>query len=215
MSILDKAIAAITPPEKDADRVNARELARSLATPGDWFSLVLDHHLAIEDAFKHCRAANTGPARTAAMRELAIVLNGHSTAEETVLYPAMTTHDQQGGATMAYQEQALAKVQMAMLERLDPTTQAWIDKLDHIQGAVSHHMYEEEGTWFARMKQASLHDEQDMLRDRFAEEFERYVGPDIAARFNGRHVGATGLGTAPLTDSGGALSPSVDHAAAH
>lgn len=215
MSIIDKAIAAMTPPEKEADRVNARELARSLATPGDWFSLVIDHHMAIEDAFAHCHQANTGPQRTQAMRELQIVLNGHSIAEETVLYPAMTEHDQQGGSAMAYQEQALAKVQMALLEKLDPATQAWIDKLDHIQGAVAHHMYEEEGDWFARMKQASLHDEQDLLRTRFAEEFERYVGSELAARFNGRGVGATGLGTAPLTDSGEALSPNVDHAAAH
>lgn len=215
MSLLDKAIAAITPAEKDADRVNARELARSLASPGDWFSLVLDHHLAIEAAFEHCRTARTGPDRLAGMRELQTVLVAHSLAEELVLYPVMTEHDQQGGAMMAYEEQQLAKIQLALLEKIDPSTQAWIDKLDSLQGAIAHHMYEEEGTWFARMKQASLHDEQDGLRSRFAEEFERYAGPQIAARFDGRHVGATGLGTAPLTDSGEALSPNVDHAAAH
>ena len=214
MSILDKAIAAITPPESAADRTNARELARSLAAPGDWFSLVLDHHLGIEAAFQRCRSGQTASARSDALADLHTVLVGHSLAEELVLYPAMSGHDQQGGATMAYQEQQVAKVELASLEQTDPSTQAWIDKLDALQGAIAHHMYEEEGTWFARIKQASLHDEQDGLRARFAEEFERYVGPDVAARFDGLRVGATGLGTAPLTDSGEALAPHVDHAAA-
>lgn len=213
MSILDKAIAAITPPEKDADRVNARELARSLAEPGDWLSLVLDHHLAIDDAFDRCRAASTGPARQDALRELQLVLTGHSIAEESVLYPAMTEHDQHGGAMMAYQEQAMAKVEMALLEKLDPTTQAWIDKLGHIEGAVKHHVYEEEGTWFARMKQAGLHDEQVGLKARFAEEFERYVGAELAARFTGRNVGATGLGTMPSKEA--PLSPDEPEQHAH
>ena len=215
MSLLDKAIAAITPAEKEADRANARELARSLAAPGDWFSLVLDHHLAIEDAFARCRAGRTATERTQGLRDLQTVLVAHSLAEELVLYPAMTEHDQQGGATMAYEEQTMAKVQFASIEKTDPSTEAWVSKLDHLQEAIAHHMYEEEGTWFARLKQASLHDEQDYLRTRFAQEFERYAGPEVAARFNGRNVGATGLGTAPLTDSGEALAPHVDHAASH
>ena len=51
MSILDQAIAAITPPESDEDRAEARARAEAAATPGDWLSLVLDHHRQIEAAF--------------------------------------------------------------------------------------------------------------------------------------------------------------------
>lgn len=201
MSILDRLVAAVTPAEKDADRVNARELARSLAQPGDWLSLVLDHHLAIEAAFDACRAARTGPDRSEALRGLQLLLTGHTLAKEAVLYPAMTTHDQQGGAAMAFGEQQAIKVHIAQLEAADPTSQAWIDKLGQIEGAVKHQFFEEEGMWFARMKQASLHDEQIGLKARYNEEFTRYVGPEVAARFDGRHVGATGLGTMPYKEA--------------
>ena len=201
MSILDRVIAAVTPAEKDADRVNARELARSLAQPGDWLSLVLDHHLAIEATFDACRSARTGPDRTGAMRELHTLLTGHTLAKEAVLFPAMTTHDQQGGAAMAFGGEQAIKLQVAQLEAADPASQAWVDKLDQIEGAVKHQFFEEEGMWFARMKQASLHDEQIGLKARYNEEFTRYVGPDIAARFDGRHVGASGLGSMPYKEA--------------
>ena len=44
MSIIDKAIAAITPPASDEDRAKATQKARAAAGAGDWLSLALDHH---------------------------------------------------------------------------------------------------------------------------------------------------------------------------
>jgi hypothetical protein len=97
-----------------------------------------------------------------------------------VLYPAMVEHDEKAGAAMAVTEQAAAKTQMAMLEKLDPASQDYLDKLEHIRGAVAHHMYEEEGTWFARLKQSALQADQQLLTKRYKEEFDRYVGDDGA-----------------------------------
>jgi len=37
-----------------------------------------------------------------------------------------------------------AKVQMALLEDVPPKSQTFLDKLEHIRGAVAHHVYEEE-----------------------------------------------------------------------
>lgn len=48
MSILDRAIAAITPPESDEARAEARAKAQAMAKPGDWLSQILDHHRGIE-----------------------------------------------------------------------------------------------------------------------------------------------------------------------
>lgn len=50
MSIVDKVIAAVTPPESEEERSEARAKARALATPGSWLSQVLDHHLQVETA---------------------------------------------------------------------------------------------------------------------------------------------------------------------
>jgi hypothetical protein len=44
MSFLDKIVAAVTPPESDETRLEARARTRAEVVPGSWFSVVLDHH---------------------------------------------------------------------------------------------------------------------------------------------------------------------------
>ena len=119
--------------------------------------------------------APDGPARTSAMKQLALVLNGHSLAEEVVLYPALAKAGEKHHTSMAYTEQTTAKMQMAELERIDPISdaEAWKDKLEHIRGAVLHHIFEEEGTWFLKIKEE--YDNQAFLTHRFREEYERYA----------------------------------------
>jgi hypothetical protein len=85
MSVLDKAIAAVTPPESKEARMKAREKARAAAHMGDWLSMVLDQHVQIEDAFTAVEAASNEQARRAAQKRLAVLLTGHSNAEESVL----------------------------------------------------------------------------------------------------------------------------------
>jgi hypothetical protein len=174
MSIVDKALGAITPPESEEKRAEATRKARAAAGGGDWLSLALDHHDRIRAAFELCRQAEGAENRLAAMKRLALVLNGHSQAEEVVLYPAMAKAGEKGSAGMAYTEQVTAKMQMAELERIAPSTPEWPDKLEHIRGAVLHHMYEEEDHWFIRLKEE--YPDQAFLTRRFQEEFERYAG---------------------------------------
>ena len=173
MSIIDKALGAVTPPESDKARAKATAEARALAQPGDWLSLALDHHDEIRAGFEACRKARTGPLRTKAMQALALVLNGHSLAEEVVLYPAFAKAGHKPATGLAYTEQTTAKMQMAELERIDPTTKAWTDKLEHIRGAVLHHIFEEESTWFPQLK--ADYDDQAHLDRRFREESDRHV----------------------------------------
>ncbi len=180
MSVLDKIAAAVAPPESDEDRANARQIARNAAQPGDWLSTVLDHHLFIDELLDRARDAQGAEERRKAAKELATFVTGHAQAEETVLYPAIEQHGEKGAATMAYSEQAMTKVQFARLEQLDPNSQDWLDKLEHIRGALQHHVFEEEGTWLPRLKQTALEDDQAKLTTRFALEFERYMGTDAA-----------------------------------
>jgi hemerythrin superfamily protein len=174
MSIVDKALGAITPPESEEKRAEATRKARAAAGGDDWLSLALDHHDRIRAAFETCRQASSGEDRMMAMKRLALVLNGHAQAEEVVLYPAMAKAGEKGSAGMAYTEQVTAKMQMAELERIAPATPEWLDKLQHIRGAVLHHMYEEEDHWFIRLKEE--YPDQAFLTRRFQEEFERYAG---------------------------------------
>lgn len=178
MSLLDKLAAKIMPPESDEDRVNARKVAQSVAGDGDWLAIVLEHHQQIERQFDRALNAPGGEARLAALKELGTFLTGHANAEESVLYPALTTIGEKGHAVMGYEEQAMAKIEMALLEALDPMSDEWRAKLDHIRGAVLHHVYEEEGTWFPQLQQNMSAAERPRLTRRFTEEFERYTrGP--------------------------------------
>jgi hypothetical protein len=176
MSILDKVVAAVTPPETDEQRAEARAKARSAATDADWLSLVLDHHMQIEAAFARVKAATDAAARIGAQKRLALLLTGHSIAEEAVIYPALVKAGEQAHSTKAYTEQSAAKVQMGLLEDLEPMSQEYLDKLEHIRGAVAHHVYEEEGTWFVELKEKLSPADQTKITFRYQEEFSRYTG---------------------------------------
>jgi hypothetical protein len=180
MSIIDKALGAITPPESDEKRMEATRKAREAAGADDWLSIVLDHHDQIRSAFEACRQAQAPQERLIAMKHLALMLNGHAQAEEVVLYPALAKSGEKVQAGQAYTEQAAAKMQMAELERIPVQTPEWADKLEHIRGAVLHHMYEEEDRWFIRLKQD--YEDQDLLTRRYCEEFDRYAGGEATGR---------------------------------
>jgi hypothetical protein len=69
-------------------------------------------------------------------------------------------------------------MELGLLERLDPMSDDYRDKLEHIRGAVLHHVYSEEGTWFLELKKDLPADEQARIGERYREEFERYMGDD-------------------------------------
>jgi hypothetical protein len=174
MSILDKAIAAVTPPISEEKRQEAHAKARAAAEPGDWLSQILDHHEEIEQAFAATRAASTADSRRAAQKRLGILLNGHAMAEEAVIYPALAQEGKQGHANTAYTEQAAAKMQLAALETLDPLSEDYLDKLGHLEGAVATHVYQEESDWFQYMKEFAPAEAQARATARYREEYGRY-----------------------------------------
>jgi hemerythrin superfamily protein len=175
MSLLDKVVAAVTPLESDEQRAEARQRAQNAAADGDWLSMVLQHHRQIEDAFAAVKAATDAANQVRAQKRLALLLTGHSIAEEAVLYPALVKAGEEGHSTKAYTEQSAAKVQMGLLEGLQPLSQEYLDKLEHIRGAVAHHVYEEEGSWFLDLKQKLPESDQVKLTYRYQQEFSRYT----------------------------------------
>lgn len=176
MSILDKVIATITPPESDEARAKARAKAQAVAKPGDWLSQILDHHKAIEAQFAAVKAASDAETRRSEQYKLGVLLTGHSIAEEAAVYPALAADHQVGHAELAYQEQSAAKMELGLLERLDPMSEDYLDKLAHIEGAVAHHVYSEEGTWFAELAQSADAGEQALITRRYRQEYDRYIG---------------------------------------
>ncbi len=178
MSAIDKAIASVTPPVSPEKRAEAHAKARAAAAPGDWLSLILDHHELIQRAFEELKSATTVEIRRAAEKKLGTLLTGHSMAEEAVVYPALAHAGHKISADMAYVEQVAAKMQMAALERMDPFSQDYVDKLGHLEGAVLTHVYEEENMRFIQLHEDAPAADQQMVTARYKEEFERYMGAD-------------------------------------
>jgi len=179
MSVLDKIVAAVTPPESEQARAEANAKAWAAAEPGDFLTEALEHHKLLLAAFAAAKAAPDEVSRMAAQKHLGIILVGHAGAEETVLYPALADAGEAGHADLAYGEQVMVKLQMAALEALPPMSQDWMDKIEHIEGAVRHHMFEEEGTWFLELKEKGKNPGKTAMR--FKEEYERYVGDEANA----------------------------------
>lgn len=175
MSLLDKIAATLAPPESDADRADAHQRAKELTPGNEWLARALTHHEEIEASFARALNASNDADATQAVKNLALVLNAHSMAEEVVLYPVLVMEGHKGHAAEAYEEQQMAKVQMAELERLPPRSQEWRDKLEHIRGAVLHHIYREESTWFPELVQETTTLDKAMLDRRFSEEFDRFM----------------------------------------
>jgi len=178
MGLFDKILDAVTPPESEEKRREAHEKARAMAEPGDWLSVILDHHEAIEAAFAEVKAAAGREDREDALRRLGCLLNGHSMAEEATIYPAVADAASKPSAETAYTEQVAAKMQLAALELLDPVSQAFLDKLGHLEGAVLHHVYKEESDWFPALKRKADPMLQTHVRDRYLEEYGRYMGEE-------------------------------------
>jgi len=178
MAIIDKIVAAVTPSESEEARATARAKARSAAGTGDWLAMVLDHHEQVEAAFVTVKTAIDPAARVSALTKLSTLLTGHSIAEEAALYPALAKADEKGHATKAYAEQSAAKMDMGLLQDVPPMSQEFMDKLEHIKGAVAHHIYEEESNWFLDLKAKAPAAEHVQLTTRYQEYFARYMGDE-------------------------------------
>ena len=176
MSLLDKVVSTLTPEPSPEKKAEARAKARAESGGSGWLAMVIDHHEQIDALFATIASAS-GQARRDAQRQLAVLLTGHSLAEESVLYPAMVMTDHKAHSSEAYVEQSGAKVQLAELDEMDPDSQDYADKFEHLRAAVTMHAYREESDWFPELRREGDAAMQSKLSRRFREEFERYTGP--------------------------------------
>lgn len=188
MGIVDKVIAAVTPMASDETRAEAHANARAASKGRDWLGVLLDHHEQIEAAFDAVRNSTGAEQRRMAQKELALLLTAHAVAEENVLYPALAQVDETHHATMAYTEQSAAKMQLGLLDYLPPMSQEYMDKFEHLRGAVLQHIYQEESSWFIELKDKAA--DSSFLTQRYLEEFARHYDQDDSTSMNGNSIGA-------------------------
>lgn len=194
MSFLDRIAAALTPAASEEERLAARRRAEQLAPSEPWLTAILQQHKQIERLVTEAMTAGGTTARREGVRQLAAILTAHSTAEEAVVYPDIAEFSGKTHAGMAYEEHAMTKIQLAKLEKLDPMSEEWREKLQHIESALQQHMYQEEDSWLPDLARNMPAQEKQRMAQRYMEEYERYC--------------ATGAGTgAPSGMSAGAGEP--------
>lgn len=176
MSFLDRIAAALTPAASEEERASARRRAEELATSEPWLAAILQQHKQIESLVTEAMTAGGATARREGARQLAAILTAHSTAEEAVVYPDVAEFSGKTHAGMAYEEHAMTKIQLAKLEKLDPMTEEWREKLQHIEGALQQHMYQEEDSWLPDLARNMPAQEKQRMAQRYMEEYERYCG---------------------------------------
>lgn len=179
MSILDKFVAALIPPESEEAHRTTHARARMAAGDSDWLEQILDHHEQIEAAFETLQSAETVISRRVAEQHLAVLLTAHTNAEEAVIYPALVLFGHRAQGRSSYAEHAQAKTDLAQLEYLDPMSKAYERTLEHLRRSVAHHMYEEEYGRLLDLKRLTP-GAQARLAQRYAEEFQRFCGAESA-----------------------------------
>lgn len=180
MSFIDRLASALAPAASSEDRAEARRKADALGAREEWIRLIVEQHKQIETLISQAATATGADARRKAMREFERVLTGHATAEEAVLYPDMAEFSGKTHAGMGYEEHAMTKIQVAKLEKLDPMSNEWGEKIDHIRSALEQHMYQEEGSWMPDLAEKLPQADRTRLTERFVEEYERYCGDGSA-----------------------------------
>ncbi len=172
MSFLDRIAAAIAPAATDEQRMEARRQLEQLAVNEPFAQDILDQHRQIESLFQQARE-DAGMDAEAIIEELALLLNAHSMAEEAVVYPEISDHSGKAHAGMAYEEHAMTKVQLAALQKLEPGTKEWREKLDHIESAVLQHVYQEESSWLPDVIRYAPMAERQRMSMEYRDYFER------------------------------------------
>lgn len=175
MSFLDRIAAAVTPAASDEDRAEARRQVDRLAEGEPWLRAIVDQHRQIEAGFEEVRMASGSYGAARAVEHLASLLTGHANAEEAVLYPDVAEFSGKTHAGMAYEEHAMTKIELAKLQHLDPSSEEWREKLDHIESAVQQHVYQEENEWLPDLVEKLPKERKGMLTRKFLREYSRYM----------------------------------------
>ena len=137
--------------------------------------MVKAHHAMIAENFDAIDAAAGDPERSMMLfKKQAYLLTAHSSAEENVIYPAISRMGMKADSDHLYIEQAHAKVVNSDIEVMMKEHKRWRDAQAALKAAVLHHAKEdEEANLFPRLMAAATPDENRMMTDAYAREFAR------------------------------------------
>jgi hemerythrin superfamily protein len=123
---------------------------------GDGLDLLMDDHRALEQLHQELRSTGDVRDRTRVARDVVRELSVHATVEEQHLYPMVREVLDDGDelADHALDEHQEIKELLLEVDRADADDPALVSRVDELMTAVGHHVQEEEGELFARLRRA-------------------------------------------------------------
>ena len=121
-----------------------------IQSPDEVVAFLKAQHNLIEDMFDQVLHASDPKAREEPFTALRQLLAVHETAEEMVVHPRVRREDDAGDAIVEarLKEEHEAKELLSQLEKLDITSQEFIDELSKLREAVLEHARQEENDEF-------------------------------------------------------------------
>jgi hemerythrin superfamily protein len=108
-------------------------------------------HREVEDLFERIEQAE-GAKRTPLIDQLARSLQGHMALEEDVVYPAMKSVVGDEAVEEGMKEHELARKTLAEMQALAPDEPGFGGALQAVKAGISHHVEEEEGEVFPKLR---------------------------------------------------------------
>jgi hemerythrin superfamily protein len=123
-------------------------------SPEEVVAFLKAQHDLIEDMFDEVLMASDPKAREKPFVELRQLLAVHETAEEMIVHPRVRREFDGGGPIVdaRLKEEHDAKVQLSTIEKLDITSQQFLDELTKLRDAVLEHAEREENEEFPQLE---------------------------------------------------------------
>jgi Hemerythrin HHE cation binding domain len=137
--------------------------------------LLKKQHKEVKALFKKIEGTDNARQRRQLMTEIATALEGHTTIEEEMFYPAVRGLETQKAEEMvleAYEEHAVVKLVLAELPNVNPEDERFEAKMTVLSELVVHHADEEEKEMF-KLAQKLGKDELESLGEQMEERFEQ------------------------------------------
>lgn len=177
----------------------------------DPFELLKKDHKKVSGLLKQLEKTEESEASTREelFGKLKNELETHTKIEETIFYPALEDHEETKDITLeAYEEHNVVKTLLQELEETSKDDETWGAKFSVLKENVEHHVEEEEGEMFSKVKEALNKNEIESLGDRIndakgergaegpSEEEEELVNTGAVREIRSARVTKTGGGSA-------------------
>ena len=140
--------------------------------------LLKKQHKEVKALFKKVEKTENGRQRRQLMDQIVTALEGHTTIEEEMFYPALRELETKKAEEMvneAFEEHHVVKLVLAELPNVDPADERFEAKMTVLSELIEHHVEEEENEMFKLAKKLG-DDELDDLGQRMMARFEALTG---------------------------------------